>query len=537
MVTLQAAMMAMLLSNPGQIELLDFYADWCAPCRAMQPTIQALEAKGYPVKKVNIAQNHELTAQYGVQSVPCYVLVVDGKEVERLSGGTSYSRLEKMFKTAAGPSSPANNNLPNKNLPGGAPSTFAPNEGATRNPSVPGGAVTVPPAGVFSDPNVTPANGVMPMAGMQNRQAPPPAANFNLPGEQTSAAVSDAQLIAASVRIRVADPSGHSCGSGTIIDARGGKALVLTCGHLFRDSQGKGKIEVELFGPHAGEKVEGRLESYDAETRDVGLVSIQMTEPIVALRLAPVGYNVRGGDAVASVGCDHGADPTVRKNHQVIRVNPENLWVNDPPTDGRSGGGLFSAEGYVIGLAKGHDESGREGCYPNLEQIHAQLDQVGLSFVYQSPQGWGKTAAISPSILFASNNVPAMPAEMPGMNELNPLAGASGGKLSNSAAATPAPLPAGAFSGLNPGEQAALEEIHRHLKDGAEVVCVIRPRNAPGAKSEVIMIDKASPELVRQLSAEAQGKDGVQPTSMEVARPRKKLLEWSIAQGTLQTAP
>jgi thioredoxin-like negative regulator of GroEL len=85
MVTLQAAMMAMLLSNPGQIELLDFYADWCAPCRAMQPAVSALEAKGYLVKKVNIDQDRELAARYGIQSVPCYVLVVDGKEVERQS--------------------------------------------------------------------------------------------------------------------------------------------------------------------------------------------------------------------------------------------------------------------------------------------------------------------------------------------------------------------------------------------------------------------------------------------------------------------
>ena len=57
-------------------------------------------------------------------------------------------------------------------------------------------------------------------------------------------AVSDADLLAASVRIRVEDRQGHNCGSGTIIDALpGGEALVLTCGHLFRDSEGKGKIE------------------------------------------------------------------------------------------------------------------------------------------------------------------------------------------------------------------------------------------------------------------------------------------------------
>ncbi len=111
---------------------------------------------------------------------------------------------------------------------------------------------------------------------------------------------------------------------------------------------------------------------------------------------------------------------------------------------------------------------------------------------------------------------------------MNPL-GVSGGNPPSNPAISPSPFMAGASSRLNAGEQAALEEIHRHLKDGAEVVCVIRPRNTPGAKSEVIMIDKASPELVQQLSAEAQGKAGVQRTSLDVARPRKKILEWSIS--------
>ena len=63
----------------------------------------------------------------------------------------------------------------------------------------------------------------------------------------TQPAVADATLIAASVRLRVEDPDGRSCGSGTIIDSRGGEALVLTCGHIFRDSHGKGRIEVDLF--------------------------------------------------------------------------------------------------------------------------------------------------------------------------------------------------------------------------------------------------------------------------------------------------
>ncbi len=388
MVTLQAAMMAILLSNPGQVELLDFYADWCAPCRAMQPTIQALEAKGYQIRKVNISQNHELTAQYGVQSVPCYIMLIDGKEAERVSGGTSFSRLEKMFKTAAARAAPSNSNSP-----GDGPTVFAANERAAPNPAPPG-VMSIPPANVFNDPNVTPANAAMPMAGMQNRQVPPSSGNFNPQREQTDAPVSDAQLIAASVRIRVEDPSGHSCGSGTIIDARGGKALVLTCGHLFRDSKGKGKIEIELFGPHAGQIVEGRLESYDSEDRDVGLVSIQMPEPVVAARLAPVGYAVRKGDAVASVGCDHGADPTVRRN-QVKAPTLTNLWVDDQPTEGRSGGGLFSAEGYVIGVCNGCDPQDHEGLYAAFgTNLRNSIKWVSLSSIKRRKAGKNRRAIL-----------------------------------------------------------------------------------------------------------------------------------------------
>ena len=73
--------------------------------------------------------------------------------------------------------------------------------------------------------------------------------------------------------------SGHSAGSGTIIDARaGGEALVLTCGHLFRDSKGTGKIEVEVYRPCAGCRVPGRLIAYDLE-RDVALVAFQPRVP------------------------------------------------------------------------------------------------------------------------------------------------------------------------------------------------------------------------------------------------------------------
>ena len=76
-------------------------------------------------------------------------------------------------------------------------------------------------------------------------------------------------------------------------------------------------------------------------------------------------------------------------------------------------------------------------------------------------------------------------------------------------------------AGLNPSEQAAMDEIRRRLKEGAEVVCIVRSRRDPQSKSEVIMLDKASPEFLQQLAAETQSQKGRQETSLELPRPKQ----------------
>jgi hypothetical protein len=91
------------------------------------------------------------------------------------------------------------------------------------------------------------------------------------------------------------------------------------------------------------------------------------------------------------------------------------------------------------------------------------------------------------------------------------------------------PLPRGgdASAKLPPHEQAALDEIHRRLKDGAEVVCVIRPRGKPNAQSEVFMLDRASPEFVKQIASEGRRPDKPYETSLDLPKPRRILLEWT----------
>ncbi len=69
--------------------LVDFYADWCGPCRMLAPTIESL-AKQYAgravVVKVNVDSLPQVASRYGIQSIPTVLFFQNGKEVERLVG-------------------------------------------------------------------------------------------------------------------------------------------------------------------------------------------------------------------------------------------------------------------------------------------------------------------------------------------------------------------------------------------------------------------------------------------------------------------
>ena len=74
------------------VQIVDFYADWCGPCIAMKPVIEELgeELSGrVEIKKVNVDENQEEASKYGVMSIPTYLILKDGKEVERFVGVTS----------------------------------------------------------------------------------------------------------------------------------------------------------------------------------------------------------------------------------------------------------------------------------------------------------------------------------------------------------------------------------------------------------------------------------------------------------------
>jgi thioredoxin 1 len=79
--------------------LVDFYANWCGPCKKLAPTLEevAIESPQARVVKVNIDENPELAAQYSVKSLPSLLVFKDGKVVSRQNGLVNKARLHSML--------------------------------------------------------------------------------------------------------------------------------------------------------------------------------------------------------------------------------------------------------------------------------------------------------------------------------------------------------------------------------------------------------------------------------------------------------
>ena len=76
------------IKNGEKPVLLDFYADWCGPCRMIAPTIEEIanERDDVIVGKVNVDEQGELAQAYGVMSIPTLIVLKDGKVANQATG-------------------------------------------------------------------------------------------------------------------------------------------------------------------------------------------------------------------------------------------------------------------------------------------------------------------------------------------------------------------------------------------------------------------------------------------------------------------
>ncbi|WP_254512200.1 trypsin-like peptidase domain-containing protein [Anatilimnocola floriformis] len=479
-----ALILLALCSADADTVLVQFHSTKCGPCRAMHPVVEQLNAAGYPLQKVDVDEQPQYAEQFKIRSLPTFALFSRGREVNRVEGSSNFNELSGLFHSVG-------------YRPSGATQQVAAQPPAAQQPltnsevqytSAPAGPVQQQPS--------------------QMAQMQPAPANYNAPVAQPAArgaaGISPQQRAGwATVRLKVEDSRYSDFATGTIIDCHEDEALVLTCGHVFRDSKGQAKITVDLFAPGATRPVEGTLLTYEAEDRDIALVSIHPGVAIEPAPIAPAGYAVQPRDRVFTIGCDKGAAPSLRNSFITPNryMGAPRFTADGAPVEGRSGGGLFTESGLLIGVCNSANAKENHGLYAALATVHGQLDQMNLSAIYQKDAG--KVAAAS----FEQSIAPPAPAPLPNMPATMPNS-LSATMPRNNVATMPrnnvATMPRNNVATMPPANYAAPTAPPSLAgQDDSEVIVIVRSKSNPAKQSEIFMLDRPPAEVIRILQTDA----------------------------------
>ena len=86
------------LEHKGTV-LVDFWADWCGPCRMLSPIVDEVANENPDIKvgKINVDEQQELSAQFGIMSIPTLLVFKDGKKISESIGLIPKEQIEKMI--------------------------------------------------------------------------------------------------------------------------------------------------------------------------------------------------------------------------------------------------------------------------------------------------------------------------------------------------------------------------------------------------------------------------------------------------------
>ena len=87
--------------NSHELVLIDFFAEWCGPCKGMVPVLQDLKEdldETIRIVKVDTDKHQQVSAQYQIRSIPTLILFKNGKQVWKQAGALSLPQLKQVIK-------------------------------------------------------------------------------------------------------------------------------------------------------------------------------------------------------------------------------------------------------------------------------------------------------------------------------------------------------------------------------------------------------------------------------------------------------
>lgn len=468
-------------------EVLEFTANWCTYCREVAPVVKTLQREGLPIRQIDADRQDDELRKYGVTGLPTFVLVVDGREVERVSGAVSESTLRRMAqRIPAAEPEPARS--PNPTSTGIRVELGEPT--AIPRP-VPGKGV-VSEAKLEEDKQDEDDRGLFGDIAAKFKRKPKAAPEVRGQSGDSGALAprSDEAAMNASVRLQVVSEGQRLQGSGTIIQSQAGRTLILTCGNLFAE---QAKIEVDFPGNTAAGKFVGTLVTADRDA-DVGIVQINTDEALPVAAIANAMQAPQVGDQAVSFGASEG-QAIARQQTRVLAINkyegPDNLECKGVPMQGRCGGGLFNTSGQLIGICIASGTDPDTGMYCGLPAVHQMLTTCGLKSLIETPPPADETPAIAMDADLRSGAVE--------LGAPRPMPSSSGNELAFASA------PAASEMNAKARVEPAIHRSSSGSADDVEVVVTIRSKNSPATPTRTIKIHRASPKLMQFLRGEVGG--------------------------------